>query len=102
MGFVTTSSMNVEGHKIETYYGLVYGKSTFPDIRLLSDSPKDEATFYEEVEEAIFKMVAQAKEVGANAVIGVQTEFYNTRTKILSQEIWVCMVSGTAVTIVEE
>ena len=96
--FVTTGNY-IEGHNVITYHGLVHGKKTFSDLFLYQEKDKHEARLDEELAKAEASLIAQAQKRGANAVIGIQTQFYNTGAGALGAKLMVCILSGTAVTV---
>jgi uncharacterized protein YbjQ (UPF0145 family) len=100
---VTTTAL-VEGHKVETYHGIVTGEAiiganVFRDVFagitdiLGGRSGAYEASLAEARETAIREMESRAAAMGANAVIGVDLDY-----EVINNMLMVS-ASGTAVTL---
>jgi len=99
---IITTGHNVEGYKVVKYHGIVYGKTTFSDLFFYQEKPKEEASFNSALLKATQSLLDQAAKKGANAVIGINTQFYNTGTGALGIKLMVCILSGTAVTVISD
>lgn len=99
---IITTGHNIEGYRIQEYHGIIYSKQTFSDLFFYQEKLKQEGSFNEELAKASEKLKKMAKDKGANAVIGVSTEFYNTGSAALGQKLMICILSGTAVTVITE
>jgi len=83
-----TTTNNLEGHAIDQYLGIVTGETIiganiFRDfLASITDVVGGRASSYEKVlrkakNEALLEMSQRAKELGANAVIGVDLDYEN-------------------------
>ena len=93
-----TTTQNVEGKRIVRYYGIVSGETiigaNFASIR---DIVGGRSSSYEKVlrkgkETALREMEEQARELGANAVVGVDLDYETVNGSML-----MVTASGTAV-----
>ncbi|NMH58783.1 heavy metal-binding domain-containing protein [Alteromonas ponticola] len=106
---IITTTPNIEGKKIEQYYGIVVGeavmganivKDIFASIRDIvggrSGSYEDELTKARQI--AFTELTNEARGMGANAVVGVDIDY-----EVLGDKGSMLMVSisGTAVKVVE-
>ncbi|MBB5326006.1 uncharacterized protein YbjQ (UPF0145 family) [Anoxybacillus tepidamans] len=102
---IVTTTNNVEGKEIEEYLGIVAGEvilganvvrdflASITDI-IGGRSGTYESKLAEGREMAIREMVSKAKNMGANAVIGVDLDFETLRDGMM-----MCIATGTAVKI---
>ena len=97
-----TTGPCIEGYKIQTYHGLVCSKRCFADSYLFNEKEKNETAFDNEIDMARKGLMEKAKNMGANAVIGISFQFYDTGSKGLGIRLIVCLLSGTAVTIIPD
>lgn len=99
-----TTTANLEGHVITKYLGLVAGQAAIAPIELRDFAafirregggrhPEFEKLILETRHAAMMSLEGQAKEVGANAVIGVSFGF----TSLASDGLVLMTVAGTAV-----
>ena len=106
---IVTTTPTVEGRTIRTYHGIVTGEAIlgtniFRDLFAgIRDLVGGRSGAYEEVlrdarETAISELKAQASEIGANAVIGVDIDYENISTGSSGSMLMVS-ASGTAVTL---
>ena len=106
-GMIVTTTALVEGHPVKDYLGIVTGEvivgaNLLRDVfAAITDIVGGRSGKYEEVlararHEAIEEMTEQARQLGANAVIGVDLDY-----EVLGSHGSMLMVSvsGTAVTI---
>ena len=106
-GMIVTTTALVEGRPVRDYFGIVTGEvivgaNLFRDVfAAITDIVGGRSGKYEEVlararNEAIEEMTEQARQLGANAVIGVDLDY-----EVLGQNGSMLMVSvsGTAVTL---
>lgn len=104
---LVTTTNNVEGHQVIEYHGLVtgqaiYGANVFRDLfASIRDFVGGRAGAYEKVlrdgrDNAVADMVEEARQLGANAVIGVDLD-YETVGK--DGSMLMVSASGTAVRI---
>ena len=106
-GMIVTTTALVEGRPVKDYLGIVTGEvivgaNLFRDVfAAITDIVGGRSGKYEEVlararNEAIEEMTEQARQLGANAVIGVDLDY-----EVLGQNGSMLMVSvsGTAVTL---
>ena len=106
-GMIVTTTAVVEGKPVQDYLGIVTGEvivgaNLFRDVfAAITDIVGGRSGKYEEVlararNEAIEEMTEQARQLGANAVIGVDLDY-----EVLGQNGSMLMVSvsGTAVTL---
>lgn len=106
---IVTTTPNLEGKKIEEYYGIVVGeavmganvfKDIFASIRDIvggrSGSYEDELTKARKI--AFAELTEEARHLGANAVIGIDIDY-----EVVGQQGSMLMVSiaGTAVRYVD-
>ena len=108
MNMIVTTTPSVEGHKVDTYYGVVFGE-VIAGVNFIRDFAASIRNFiggrsgaYEEElmqarETAMREMADRAAQLGANAVIGTDIDY-----EVLGAENNMLMVtaSGTAVRIV--
>lgn len=102
---IVTTTNNVEGKEIEEYLGIVAGEvilganvvrdflASITDI-IGGRSGTYESKLAEGREMAVREMVSKAKNMGANAVIGVDLDFETLRDGMM-----MCIATGTAVKI---
>ncbi|NLZ39117.1 MAG: putative heavy metal-binding protein [Firmicutes bacterium] len=104
---LVTTTPNIEGRKIVAYRGIVFGEviSGVDFIKDFTASLRDffggrsgayEGELIEAREAAIDEMIKRAKDIGANAVVGVDIDY-----EVLGQNGSMLMVtaSGTAVVV---
>lgn len=100
---LVTTTNNVEGYRITTYYGIVNGETImganiFRDfLASITDVVGGRSGAYENKlkearEIAIGEMVAQAQRMGANAIVGVDVDY-----EVVREGMLMVAVSGTAV-----
>lgn len=105
MTITTTSS--IEGHPVQEYKGIVaseviFGANIFKDILgSLRDffggrSRTYEKVFIEAREEGFSEIEQQARDLGANAIVGLHIDY---ETVGQSNSMLMCVVTGTAVVI---
>lgn len=101
---LVTTTNNLEGKTIEKYHGIVSGEAIMGAniVRDIFASVTDiiggrsaayENKLAEGREIAIGEMTARAKQLGANAIIGVDLDFETVREGMM-----MCIATGTAVT----
>ncbi|MCZ0755051.1 YbjQ family protein [Anoxybacillus sp. J5B_2022] len=102
---IVTTTNNIEGKEIEEYLGIVAGEvilganvvrdflASITDI-IGGRSGTYESKLAEGREMAVREMVSKAKNMGANAVIGVDLDFETLRDGMM-----MCIATGTAVKI---
>ena len=101
---LVTTTNNLEGKTIESYHGIVSGKAIMGAniVRDIFASVTDviggrSAAYENKLAEgrqiAIEEMTTRAKQLGANAVIGVDLDF-----ETLREGMMMCIATGTAVT----
>jgi uncharacterized protein YbjQ (UPF0145 family) len=106
MSMLVTTTPNIEGKKIATYYGLVSGeailganlfKDIFASIRDIVGGRSEayERELQKAKDIAIGEMVAKAEAMGANAVIGVDLDYETI--SMGSGNMLMVSASGTAV-----
>jgi len=100
---IVTTTNNIEGKEIEEYLGIVAGEvilganvvrdflASITDI-IGGRSGTYESKLAEGREMAVREMVSKAKNMGANAVIGVDLDFETLRDGMM-----MCIATGTAV-----
>lgn len=100
---LVTTTPNVEGYRITSYYGLVTGETImganiFRDfLASITDvvggrSGTYESKLKEARDIAVADMVSQAQRMGANAVVGVDVDY-----EVIRDGMLMVAVSGTAV-----
>jgi uncharacterized protein YbjQ (UPF0145 family) len=100
---LVTTTPNVEGYRITSYYGLVTGETImganiFRDfLASITDvvggrSGTYESKLKEARDIAVSDMVSQAQRLGANAVVGVDVDY-----EVIRDGMLMVAVSGTAV-----
>jgi uncharacterized protein YbjQ (UPF0145 family) len=100
---LVTTTPNVEGYRISTYYGLVTGETImganiFRDfLASITDvvggrSGTYESKLKEARDIAVSEMTSQASRLGANAVVGVDVDY-----EVIRDGMLMVAVSGTAV-----
>jgi len=100
---LVTTTPNVEGYRITSYYGLVTGETImganiFRDfLASITDVVGGRSGAYENKlkearEIAIGEMTSQAQRLGANAVVGVDLDY-----EVIRDGMLMVTVSGTAV-----
>lgn len=100
---LVTTTPNVEGYRITSYYGLVTGETImganiFRDfLASITDvvggrSGTYESKLKEARDIAVSDMVGQAQRMGANAVVGVDVDY-----EVIRDGMLMVAVSGTAV-----
>lgn len=101
---LVTTTNNLEGKTIESYHGIVSGEAIMGAniVRDIFASVTDviggrSAAYENKLAEgrqiAIEEMTTRAKQLGANAVIGVDLDF-----ETLREGMMMCIATGTAVT----
>ncbi|WP_217595781.1 YbjQ family protein [Cohnella sp. GbtcB17] len=102
---LVTTTPNVEGYRITSYYGLVNGETImganiFRDFMAsITDVVGGRSGSYENKlkqarDIAVSEMVEQARRMGANAIVGVDVDY-----EVVREGMLMVAVSGTAVTV---
>ncbi len=94
---ILTTTSNIEGKKITKYLGIITGLATIgPGATMFEPSKKVR-------KEALHEMEIEAKQLGANAVVGINLDLYHKVVDhyktINAFEVLMVSVSGTAVII---
>lgn len=107
MYMIVTTTSNIEGKQIEQYLGLVSGEvilganvvrdflASITDI-IGGRSGTYESKLAEGRDMAVEEMVKKARNMGANAVVGVDLDFETLRDGMM-----MCIATGTAVKVKE-
>lgn len=106
--FTITTTNNVEGSKITEYLGIVSGEAVmganmfrdmFAGVRDIigGRSGQYEKKFRQAKEIAITEMTDQAKENGANAIVGIKIDY-----EMVRESMMMVAVQGTAVKVVSD
>lgn len=102
---IMTTTPTIQGKEITAYHGVVSGETimganvvrdvfaSFTDI-VGGRSGAYESKLTEARQTALDEMVAEAKRLGANAVVGIDLDF-----ETLRQGMLMCVATGTAVSI---
>ncbi|MDG0812907.1 YbjQ family protein [Cohnella rhizosphaerae] len=102
---LVTTTPNVEGYRIASYYGLVNGETImganiFRDFMAsITDVVGGRSGSYENKlkqarDIAVSEMMEQARRMGANAIVGVDVDY-----EVVREGMLMVAVSGTAVTV---
>ena len=105
---ISTTTNNIEGHKITAYHGIVVGEAIMGAniVRDLFAQVTDivggrsgmyEAKLNEARETALRELKQRADEVGGNAVVGVDLDY-----EVVGQSMLMVSASGTSVTVVAQ
>lgn len=102
---ITTTTNNIEGHKITRYHGIVVGEAIMGAnvVRDVFASITDivggrsgayEAKLQDARDTAMRELTERAQDMGANAVVGIDLDY-----EVVGQSMLMVSASGTAVTI---
>ena len=102
---ITTTTNNIEGHKITRYHGIVVGEAIMGAnvVRDVFASITDivggrsgayEAKLQDARDTAMRELTERASDMGANAVVGIDLDY-----EVVGQSMLMVSASGTAVTI---
>lgn len=102
---ITTTTHNIEGHRITTYHGIVVGEAIMGAnvVRDVFASITDivggrsgayEAKLQDARDTAMSELQDRARDMGANAVVGIDLDY-----EVVGQSMLMVSASGTAVTI---
>ena len=89
---IVSTTPQLEGYKIERYIGVVYGDAVFD-----AAFAKLEAHFARDRAVAVHAMVRKAREIGANAVIGLSFNCGSFQRQGSKREVCAISAYGTAV-----
>ncbi|MDA8746982.1 heavy metal-binding domain-containing protein [Litoreibacter sp.] len=102
---ITTTTNNIEGHPITAYHGIVVGEAIMGAnivrdlFAQVTDIVGGRSGMYEKKlqdarDTAMSELKDKARELGANAVVGIDLDY-----EVVGQSMLMVSVSGTAVTI---
>ncbi|MDJ0810158.1 MAG: heavy metal-binding domain-containing protein [Desulfobacterales bacterium] len=89
---IVSTTPQLEGYRIERYIGVVFGDAVFD-----AAFSKIEAHFARDRAVAVHSMVRKAREIGANAVIGLSFNCGSFQRQGSKREICTISAYGTAV-----
>ncbi len=91
---IVSTTPQLEGYRIERYIGVVFGDAVFD-----AAFSKLEAHFARDRAMAVHSMVRKAREIGANAVVGLSFNCGSFQRQGSKREICTISAYGTAVSV---